>query len=431
MHRPSTRSPTKPALPTALLSATLSGCAAVDGLPDVDDVPRGKLLALLLVLLVGATVAAQRRGAAGRPAVGLALAGAWTLFWCEALLSVWWITRPPWVTPTPANPDFRTGVDGTTVAADYLPGPPGPTVLVVGDSFAAGQGVAWEETLGARVQAALGTEVRVATQASPGAAFPDLTLRYAVFGASLDPDVVVWVWVLNDLQPEVWSPEAGTLDFISDRRRLPWPLVLGVPRQLARSAAVEEATVRTIASAYASDSEPLAAAAEDFRTLGAALSAREARLVLVIFPLLHHLEAYPFADVHRTIRRLGEAAGAEVLDLAPTFAGRDARTLWVNDNDHHPNAEAHALAAEALVAHLRHGELDGSGPSDCTALPRPESLDAPVLRACEEGTSEALHALEAALANPAAARGLDARGTRHLLRAVAPFRSPGAPPDAG
>ena len=49
-----------------------------------------------------------------------------------------------------------------------------------------------------------------------------------------------------------------------------------------------------------------------------------------------------------------------VLDLLPAFGERDAEALWVHPADHHPNEEAHALAARALGEFLGEQGLVGA-----------------------------------------------------------------------
>jgi len=98
----------------------------------------------------------------------------------------------------------------------------------------------------------------------------------------------------------------------------------------------------------------------------AAAQRTDARVVLVVYPLLEQLESeYPLQPVHAAIVSMAERAGLPALDLLPVFAGRSSSSLWVHDSDHHPNGSAHALAAEAVVTWLRRdvpGFLPGDGP---------------------------------------------------------------------
>ena len=86
------------------------------------------------------------------------------------------------------------------------------------------------------------------------------------------------------------------------------------------------------------------------RAAAALCEARGTGFGVAMFPLLHRLDDYPFADVHGAVATACRGAGVAFVDLLPAFEGQDAETLWVHPSDHHPNARAHALAAEALRA---------------------------------------------------------------------------------
>jgi hypothetical protein len=83
--------------------------------------------------------------------------------------------------------------------------------------------------------------------------------------------------------------------------------------------------------------------------------AREARAAgipvgLVIFPVLIDLDDdYHFRDICDAVAAFGAAEGLPTFSLLPAFLGRNGPDLWVSDSDQHPNARAHAIAAEALA----------------------------------------------------------------------------------
>jgi lysophospholipase L1-like esterase len=80
-------------------------------------------------------------------------------------------------------------------------------------------------------------------------------------------------------------------------------------------------------------------------------------LHLVIFPLLFDLDDYEFLDVEAEIERFAAGHGIPVHSLTPGFLGRADHELWVANNDQHPNAEGHRIAAEALLPYLRSNVL--------------------------------------------------------------------------
>jgi lysophospholipase L1-like esterase len=80
---------------------------------------------------------------------------------------------------------------------------------------------------------------------------------------------------------------------------------------------------------------------------------QDAELVLVVFPLFHRLDRYPFGDIHERLRALAERQGIAFVDLLPTFEGLDERALQTHPvTDFHPNHLAHRRAAEALLEAL-------------------------------------------------------------------------------
>jgi hypothetical protein len=242
-------------------------------------------------------------------------------------------------------------VDGVVLGAD------GPRVLFVGDSFTYGQGVSPAHRFSDRTAEALGVEA--ITLAAPGLSAWDELALYRELGRHYAPDVVVWTFVLNDLDGGVppGGVRGGWDDLVVDRRtREPvsglqlWSWVRGVWE--ARE--MTHATVR----GYQQGLDPLIEP-ESFEALErglievvASVEARGGRVLFAVFPMLHGLDAYPFEDAHRAVLAVAEHAGAETLDLLPAFAGKDPAALWVSTADHHPNAVAHELAARALVGAL-------------------------------------------------------------------------------
>jgi hypothetical protein len=84
-----------------------------------------------------------------------------------------------------------------------------------------------------------------------------------------------------------------------------------------------------------------------------------AKLLVVVWPMLVDLGPdYPHRTKHRFVVGECEKLGIPVLDLLPTFEGRDASALWGAKDDHHPNGMALGMGAEAVVRGLaEHGML--------------------------------------------------------------------------
>jgi hypothetical protein len=73
------------------------------------------------------------------------------------------------------------------------------------------------------------------------------------------------------------------------------------------------------------------------------------QFLVVTFPFLQHLGPhYEFRSVHAKLDRFWNELGVGHLDLLERFEAYRNQTLTVNAHDAHPNAVAHALAAEAI-----------------------------------------------------------------------------------
>jgi len=81
-------------------------------------------------------------------------------------------------------------------------------------------------------------------------------------------------------------------------------------------------------------------------------------MLVALFPLLTDdlsERGYPYLEVHDRVREAVEAVGLPLVDLRPVFAARDphGRAWWVHPADWHPGVAGHRLAGEALASEVR------------------------------------------------------------------------------
>lgn len=249
-----------------------------------------------------------------------------------------------------------------------------PRVLVVGDSFAAGEGVGPGQDIASHLATLTGAEVR--NHGLSGLSFFEEAALYDDHGRVQAADVVVWLFVLNDLgsaSPGDALRRAGLdgpiADGILDHTREGVLASPSVAWGLARDAWRRGAVAQIVESSYqrgydaAASGPDLAALEQRLGAIQRDLAARDARLVFAVWPILHHLRDYPFAAAHAELLARAARAGAEPVDLAEVFAGRDEATLWASTADHHPNAAAQAEAAAYIAGHL--GPVRPSGAVVC------------------------------------------------------------------
>jgi lysophospholipase L1-like esterase len=247
-------------------------------------------------------------------------------------------------------------------------------VLVIGDSFAFGTGVRQNHVLSSRLQQDLTAEhpgpVEVLNLGVPGYNTSHEVALLVRYGIRLDPDLVVIVFVMNDASTPALRRKGGTPPPLP--RRPAWEGHSWLVDHLHvrwQDRARRNDWARNLHADFQADDPGWKRARDGFQVASALGRRRGFRVALVIFPLLWDLGSdYPFVEIHETVAAAARRFGIPVLDLHPAFGERNAESLWVHPSDHHPNEEAHALAARALHDFLVErglltGRQSGSGTS--------------------------------------------------------------------
>jgi hypothetical protein len=233
-------------------------------------------------------------------------------------------------------------------------------VLSLGDSFAWGASVEFEDAYPQRLERALTRRRRetweVVSLAMPGMAAVDHAAQLAAEGDGYRADVVLLGYVLNDSQ-DAAAAEA--------RRAEDW--VKNPPPSGGRSALVRLIRTRLWATAenrrrvagyrsmYDESAPGWIAARQAFKSMGAWCRQRGVPFVVAIFPLFGNPldEGYPFTEVHAKVAHAAAEAGARVVDLLPAYRGLRWDVLVVNGaDDEHPNEIAHRIAAGVILRAL-------------------------------------------------------------------------------
>jgi lysophospholipase L1-like esterase len=86
-------------------------------------------------------------------------------------------------------------------------------------------------------------------------------------------------------------------------------------------------------------------------------------VVMAIYPDMVSLASYPFITAHQKVKSKAESFGIPTLDLLPYFQGKNEKDLIATPFDAHPNAKAHAIAAQAILGFLNSNRffLDSRG----------------------------------------------------------------------
>lgn len=242
-------------------------------------------------------------------------------------------------------------------AEPALPASGQRTVMILGDSFAAGHGIERAEDRFSDVAArALGPGWKVYNVSKPGWDTVDETKAMRAF--PVKPDVVVLCYYLNDIfhaaneakYPLTFSvnlPTGFTKQLIGVSALADY-----VYWRLARGGNLSGGSGTfwdTLRGAYA---DPTVWGIHAKALADIADYCRENRitLVAVVFPMLQApVESAPITG--KVAKALADM-GADVVDLTPAFQGRPARELVVNALDAHPNEAVHRQVGELLAGRM-------------------------------------------------------------------------------
>lgn len=240
---------------------------------------------------------------------------------------------------------------------DLLPPEGGVRIAALGDSFTFGFGVERDEAYPARLEALLaarapaGTPVEVLNFGVGGYSSRDEAAALAGRVRPFKPRLVVVGYVLND--PEIRPRQPLHSHFAE----LPWWQRLRLGELLLRAGErlrAERYGGGNPTRALYHDPESWGSVLAAFGRIGALAREDGFGVLLAIFPLTPGAswEGYPFADLHAQVEAAGREAGFATLDLLPSFRAHPPASLRLSAEDRHPNARAHALAAEAICERI-------------------------------------------------------------------------------
>lgn len=245
--------------------------------------------------------------------------------------------------------------------------PGGHRIVSLGDSFAWGVGVSYEDAYPQRLERVL-TRRRaepweVVNLARPGMNSAEEARQLADEGLAYDPDVVVLGYCLNDSEDETGAEARRAEDWEALRETRAHPAPTGLWRSAlyrfvaGRLDATFENRRRIAAyqSMYRDDYPGWRTGRESLRTMATLCRRRGIPFVVVVFPLFGNPlgNGYPFTAIHAKVGSVAREAGARVIDLLPAYRGLRSDLLVVDGaSDEHPNEIAHRIAATEIVSTL-------------------------------------------------------------------------------
>lgn len=227
-------------------------------------------------------------------------------------------------------------------------------ILMLGDSVTFGWGVAVEDTASKRLERHLNASASGPFDViNAGVGNYNTAMEVAWFlkeGVRYDPDLVVLNYFINDAEPR---PVRSTNPLAA--RSMAYAFLAGRMDALTRIMARRADWATYYRGLYDDDRAGWRAARESIGALASACAAREIPLLFVNYPELRELGEYGFEDVDAKLGRVAADNAIPLLALRDILRGHDEASLWVTPPDPHPNARAHALAADAIFEKLKTG----------------------------------------------------------------------------
>src|SRR5579864_3765980 len=237
-------------------------------------------------------------------------------------------------------------------------------IVVIGDSFAWGQGIERNERFSDLLGQALGPRYEVFNFAIPGDNMPEHLIRLDK-ALTVSPDFILLEIYTNDFEttamvrPRSYPLLPQPLDEQLMRSSLFYVLLerqwVHVQELLGISESYAHYMARNLQDPNAPNARKAYGQLHEFfyraRLAGVPAGA-------VLFPATDELgrygAAYPFGYLHRGVQQTCAEEWVPCLDLLPMFSRfADAQVTWVSPVDAHPNAMANRLAADAILQSFR------------------------------------------------------------------------------
>ena len=202
------------------------------------------------------------------------------------------------------------------------------------------------EELERRLDAAEPQAGRRFTVVNAGVGNSNTAMEYARYLQDVRPLHPAWVilgYFINDAEPDPRTSEPAAVEhsvlLAVLSTRIPF---LASPLARDYNSYYE--------SLYAPGSAGFLHLSESLHAFGSALRDDGVLATMLLIPEMHQPRRFgSFAPIYHRVAALGAESGFEVVDPSDDFPSGSGQALWVTPGDSHPNAEAHAILAAALV----------------------------------------------------------------------------------
>jgi lysophospholipase L1-like esterase len=234
-------------------------------------------------------------------------------------------------------------------------------IVVIGDSVAEGQGVAYEEVFGRLLERLLNSapqtdsqhyEVIILARSGYSTSQELIILREEAF--RYDPNLIVWSYMLNDPAHPVFHDANGERGRYFYRPRSYVVHLLTVAHTRWRDyLSKRECPSEWHAHLHCAYRGQWVAS---FAEIGRLTAARRVPAVVLIHPVFEQVgfDRYSLTALHEELGREATRAGLDVIDLLQSYrAYHPGELRQRGDDPWHANEFGHALAAEAILRYMQ------------------------------------------------------------------------------
>ncbi len=247
-------------------------------------------------------------------------------------------------------------------------------VAIIGDSFSNGQGVQADDTFGLRLERllnlnAVGRPAAVDIWAKGGLSTYD-EVAFLDKALAWKPDILVLQVFLNDTEDKKnYAQLREWREGMMPRPPSPWLMKILRHTRVGEWLYVKIENIHSTRGfaeyyrhLYSPDYSGWAKFKEALHEFKRACTEEHVKLMVVIFPIISHVNRYPFDYIHERIHRALDEEKIGYVDLIDEFRGKmPVRLEVVPKLDSHPNEIAHRIASEAIFNYmLANGLIDSS-----------------------------------------------------------------------
>jgi len=277
---------------------------------------------------------------------------------------------------------YESNAEGFRDREYQRPKPPGTfRIVVIGDSFTMGNGVAVEDAYPSQLERMLaarddGLRYEVLNLGLAGANLErSVAQRLVAIGLDYDPDLIVYGSTPNDIEgpsyrksarfDPLWYGWARPKLLLWGLVQTRWLHLMEMIRPPAGSYVAE------LDDNYFHNQQAWQYFVGSMDHLADVARERDLCVIVLVHTRLDTLNGlHPFRRHYEAIASAARAEGFTVVQSFPYFRGMDAGSLWAGPRNPHPNPQAHRILAQALYDSL--DEL----PSQCWQHGQGDSGDA-------------------------------------------------------